>query len=359
METKKLKLLIVANNLNWQSFPGKIKSLREWFLPKIDLKIDIVHTKIKNIPFTKYGSEDTIQNRLNNLKGIDPLFYDKVFSPIGQKYDIMLVVLPVSQWPSDTFARGWRSDSKFDGKQGAIELHIACDENEKLIWFGKDDGDMFFQLARHEILHALYLITKQKDNVHYWWNQDPRFLSNCLDEIDFNPQLTLLEKLLELYKQLLSTLISSKPMNPSEQLVKIATDEKHKDIDITDDLRVPDEVSCAFALTTILHEQDSRVPVIYGTKELDEYLSNSPLFKKIGQPIEKMKAGYIVNSPTNTNSRPDLMPNGHCGLYISETEIMSNSSETGLWCQNYTRESWRKRFGERGGFPIRIYQKVL
>ena len=148
-------------------------------------------------------------------------------------------------------------------------------------------------------------------------------------------------------------------MTPSEQLVKIATDDKHKDIDITDDLKVADEVSCAFALTTILHEQDSRVPIIYGTKELDDYLSNSPLFRKIEQPIETMKAGWIVNSPTMTNSRPDIMPNGHCGLYITETEIMSNSSESGLWCQNYTRDSWRKRYGEKGRYPIRIYEKVV
>jgi hypothetical protein len=35
---------------------------------------------------------------------------------------------------------------------------------------------------------------------------------------------------------------------------------------------------------------------------------------------------------------------------------MSNDSATGLWSVNFTRESWRKRYYYRGGYPVYLYR---
>jgi hypothetical protein len=181
----KKKLLIVQNNCDWQSWPQKIQALKSWFYPVVDFQITTIKTDFTDIPFIKYSNVDSNNTQVdpNLLKGIEPKYYDEHFSVLAVNYDILLVVLPIEQWPYDDQARGWRTDSTL----GVIELHIGCDENEKMLWFGHDDGDMFFQLARHEILHALYVMTGQEDRVHYWWNQGPEKLINCLNELKLKP----------------------------------------------------------------------------------------------------------------------------------------------------------------------------
>jgi len=345
-----MKLLLIDNGCNWATWPQKKAELKKWFAPLFDLQITEIKTNFTDIPFTNYSSSDDQQNAFR-LKGIDPIYYDQHFSPLAKGYDIVLVVLPRSLWPWDADARGWRADKTY----GAIELQVACDEYERLTWFGKDDGDMFHNLARHEILHALFMHWGIKDTVHYWWNQDPQLLTECLKELKTNlSKISLLERLIDLYKRLI-ILMSNK--TPSQELVELSL--RYNGQDFTDDQKVADDVSCVFALTTLLHMQDSRVPIMYNTKLFDDYLKDSPLFRKINDPITQMEGGYICVSPTGSGGRPDLVPLGHTGLYLDSENIMSNDSITGLWSKNYTRATWRKRYGERGQYPIRIYQKVV
>lgn len=122
--------------------------------------------------------------------------------------------------------------------------------------------------------------------------------------------------------------------------------------DFTDDKKVNDDVSCSFAVTTILNEADPNFPIITGTAQLDSYLTKH--WERIYEP----EAGCVVVSPTGEGDNPD-MPNGHCGIYLNNTDIASNSSATGLWTQNYTRESWRERYYYKGKYPVRLFRKVV
>jgi len=139
---------------------------------------------------------------------------------------------------------------------------------------------------------------------------------------------------------------------PSEKLLKEAL--AKRGTDFTNDQIVSDEVSCAFALSTVIHEVDSSFPIIKGTRELEDEVIRCGKFKKIDTP----KAGAIVICATGTNSRPDIMPHGHCGIYVDEVNIMSNDSMSGLWIKNYTRETWRQRYYYKGGFNVHLYEKV-
>lgn len=125
-----------------------------------------------------------------------------------------------------------------------------------------------------------------------------------------------------------------------------------KGTDFTEDWMVPDEVSCSFAVSTILKEIDPTFPIIMGTATLDDYLSKSPKFERAIEPV----AGDLVVSPTGQGN--GLLSNGHTGFYISDTEIMSNNSNNGLFETNYTRDSWRNRYHYKGGFPVRLYRKI-
>ena len=146
-------------------------------------------------------------------------------------------------------------------------------------------------------------------------------------------------------------------MTPSEHIAKLAREKENTDF--TDDRTVKDKVSCAYAVTTILNEHDQRIPIIYGTKELDEYLASSQLFERISDPIEKMSAGWIWVAPSIKNVKGDITQHGHTGIYVSSTESMSNDSIDGLWKKNYKRDEIRKFFGQALGLPIRIYKKVV
>lgn len=145
-------------------------------------------------------------------------------------------------------------------------------------------------------------------------------------------------------------------MTTSEKLAELAISKLGTDF--TPDWIVPDEVSCAFALTKVLNEFNPDIPIFHGTAILDQYLRGSALFEEVPQPIGvgMMQPGWIEMAATGTNSRPDIMPNGHVAMYQDNYNLMSNSSATGLWTQNYTRDTFRQRYADRGGFPLKVYR---
>jgi len=126
--------------------------------------------------------------------------------------------------------------------------------------------------------------------------------------------------------------------------------------DFTNDSQVPDTVSCSFAVTTLLHEYDSTLPVIDSTELFCKYMQSHPeRFMRLPEPVTGIQGGDIVISPTGSST---ILQHGHVGMYIDDTNIVSNSSETGLWSQNYTRTSWRSYFHDYGKFPVYIFRLI-
>lgn len=166
----------------------------------------------------------------------------------------------------------------------------------------------------------------------------------------------LIEKLISTILILIG-IIEKKEMTNSEKIVKICLEKEGTDF--TPDHVVPNEFSCAFAVSMILKEIIPSMPILVATKDLYRFMEErTDLFRKIKQPISVMKPGYIVISPTTYNTRPDVMPNGHVGFYVTDTVIMSNSSDNGLWVKNFTRDSWRNRYYYKGGYPIEIFELI-
>lgn len=126
--------------------------------------------------------------------------------------------------------------------------------------------------------------------------------------------------------------------------------------DFTSDIAVADEFSCAFALSSIWKELDSTLPIITSTREMYEFMKHDKRFEEVPQPIEKIEEGLIVIAPTGMNSKPDVMPNGHCFIAGENEVYMSNDSASGLWKQNYTRESARTRYVKKGGYPLFVFK---
>lgn len=145
-------------------------------------------------------------------------------------------------------------------------------------------------------------------------------------------------------------------MSKTEQLYNLAYSKRGTDF--TPDWIVSDEVSCSFAVTTLIKEIAPEMPIIVNTGELYRFMLKSPLFKEISQPISKIEKGQIIVAPTGYNSRPEIMPNGHVCVASENERYMSNNSYNGLWEENYNRDTFRNRYYYKGGFPISVFELV-
>lgn len=186
----KKRLLIVANNADWKSWPEKIEELKKWFAPKVELDVSLVHTNFNYIPWEVYDHN-------TGAMGVAKIWYQVFVASLAKKEDdLVLFVVNKSQW-QPTKARGWRGGIK----NGAVALQLGANEFEpfwkRLLGL---DGEMFHQVARHEIMHGLFYLKCGKnvrwdlppqdgqciDTTHHWW--DLGQLENAL--IDLVPEVT-------------------------------------------------------------------------------------------------------------------------------------------------------------------------
>lgn len=197
---KSLKLLIVANRSKWSSWPSKVQELKNWFSPKIDFQIDIVHTNYTDIKFQTKDYTNSIQNAV----GVDYEWYNKHVTSMALAYDIVLFVIPMDQWPITNRARGWRTDND----EGPVELQVSADENEIRIFPDGKQSGTFYDFTRHEIMHALFMLTGQKDTTHFWW--DKGALEKALEEVVFpqpriSDEINRWEKILAFIRRLIAS----------------------------------------------------------------------------------------------------------------------------------------------------------
>ncbi len=122
----------------------------------------------------------------------------------------------------------------------------------------------------------------------------------------------------------------------------------------------PDELACAETVDTIYKKAfgafiaGDEAPTL-STKGLYDALSTSRNWLLL-TPSEVVP-GCIVISPTGMGNNPQ-MPHGHVGIVSSDGKIMSNTSATGLWMENYSLATWRERYAVGGGFPVLFFKKI-
>lgn len=110
----------------------------------------------------------------------------------------------------------------------------------------------------------------------------------------------------------------------------------------------PDELGCAETVSTILGKV-IQFPVLTGTWSLFDKLRTDKRFEKIGAH----ERGAIIISYTGSGN--GKFP-GHTGICGKGTQIMSNSSATGQFTQNYTDSTWKERYMRKGGFPVHYFR---
>lgn len=176
-----------------------------------------------------------------------------------------------------------------------------------------------------------------------------------LDNDDVKSHWSFIQKLVNYIYKFINTPIMNQ--TPAEAILARAKELVGQDASPNN--LVDNEVACAESVSTIIHSLYPNFPIITGTASLLSKLvgySNGGNWQEIDTP----QAGAIIISPTGFGTNPN-MPHGHTGICGENGLIYSNSSSSipaGKWEQNYTIDTWRKYFQEKGGYPVRFFIKI-
>lgn len=152
-----MKILIIANNVPWKSWNAKIEALKAWFSPAIDLSIDLQKVSLE-VPFEPY-----IDSEGKKYPGVKKSWISKTILPMAKGYDIVILTMN-KEWQSFP-AQGY--SSVIEGKQ---VISIGSPEKATYDFQGKKyPGDRWFNVARHELCHALYKMQSKFDMTHTYW----------------------------------------------------------------------------------------------------------------------------------------------------------------------------------------------
>lgn len=121
----------------------------------------------------------------------------------------------------------------------------------------------------------------------------------------------------------------------------------------------PDEFGCAETIDTI-HKKafgtwiaPGSGPTLSTNVLYQTFLKNKMSWQQTKDPVP----GAIVISPTGYGTNPS-MPNGHVGIVSKDGRIMSNTSATGLFMENYTLDTWKARYVTLGGYPMLFFRRL-
>lgn len=335
----KLKILVVANNCKWESWAKKLDDLSNWFEPNFDISFYLRDSSFTNIPFVRYNEQEK-----RNQTGIDPVWYDENITKLAIGFDMVMFVMNTKEWQGFG-VKGWRTDSD----QGIVQLQVCADEEEKTKWPNFPKMDTFFQVARHEICHGLFMLSGQYDMTHYYWDRGE--LEKARDMVVLKPkyQIPFLIRTIG-YLKFLLTKISIM----DKKLLEKAIEKIGHEVSPTD--LAPDEFGCAEGVSNIIRMVEPSFPVITGTWTLWQTLKNSPLFKEIKVPAP----GCVVIYPTGApGGGKNGIANGHVGIVGKGGAVMSNDSNDGLWKENYTLDTMKQRYLVTGGYPAYYFIRLV
>lgn len=148
------------------------------------------------------------------------------------------------------------------------------------------------------------------------------------------------------------------PVSPVTQgnsrLILFATAVKALGTDASPHDVAPDEYGCAETVWDVLDSTGlpNDIPFTVSTNQLYKGLLASKYFIKVDQPLE----GDILISPTGYGN--GNLSNGHVGIIGQLPAIMSNSSATGKFEENYTLDTWKARYVDIGGYPMAYFRRV-
>lgn len=166
-----MKVLILSN-VRWSSWNTKIQSLKDWFKGTVDLDVTVKDISLNPI-FTGFKGNDGITRYYSMNKA----WITQNIIPLAKGYDV--VIFTMSNSDNKMFPIQASSIGSINGIQ---VIHGGCNEFDNYNFNGvRYDGDIWFNIMRHELCHALYDIHGKKDNTHKYWEAGT--IDKCLIEL--------------------------------------------------------------------------------------------------------------------------------------------------------------------------------
>jgi hypothetical protein len=192
-----MKLLILANKQNWKSWNAKTEALKAWFSAFTELEVDVKKTSLDNVKFDGYIRTDN--KKFVGLK-LNDNWIEKNIVPLAKGYDVVILSMREKDW------QGGDIQAKFEGTYGGIRvMALGSSEKGDYNFQGvKYPGDKWFNLARHELCHAIYDILGKQDNTHKHWLAGT--IEQCLQEFKDTKPVVILKRNDYQLKQVLGTL---------------------------------------------------------------------------------------------------------------------------------------------------------
>ena len=128
-------------------------------------------------------------------------------------------------------------------------------------------------------------------------------------------------------------------------------------IDITPKDEIPDDVACVAQVQEVVRRATGNYigigAALYNTRAFkDQSLKDRRMFEV---HEDEILPGDICVYPTGEGN--GRISNGHVFI-IGEHQWMSNSSKTGLWSANYTRQSAKDYYETKGGYTPYFFRLV-
>src|SRR3990167_9445477 len=121
----------------------------------------------------------------------------------------------------------------------------------------------------------------------------------------------------------------------------------------TDQAPQEDEYGCMEALNQVFKKAfNEEIGGGLSTYRAYQILKVDTRFQKVLIPLK----GDIILSPTGYGN--GTFRNGHTGIVGENEKVMSNTSANGLWLENYTLTSWKKRYKNYGGVSVNYFLEV-
>lgn len=137
-----------------------------------------------------------------------------------------------------------------------------------------------------------------------------------------------------------------------ERLYNVAKESLGKHMTLNQNVSA--EVGCAEAVSKVLQNAGvAGIPAlgIAGTSALYDFLHEDVQFDEVTTP----QAGDVIVSPTGWPGA--VLAHGHVGI-VGNYGILSNDSQTGLFKENWTLETWRKYYSDYGNLPTKYFRYV-
>ena len=182
----------------------------------------------------------------------------------------------------------------------------------------------------HELMHAYSNFIKTADILHVF-----------ITEGQFDS-----------YKHYL--LVNGKKINELAQRL-FTTAKNFLGRDVTPKDGVPDSVACAETVNAI-YEEAFGEQIGGGASTYNLYYALKKHFNF--EQVETPQPGDIVISPTGIPVMPGgKLTNGHVGIVGEAGVIMSNDSATGLFKENYTLQTWKERYVDKGKYLMCFFRR--